>query len=579
MGKFKGVGWITYALFLLISLNPSHSSAADSTSFGKRLIIREAGLLSGLTSIDELRRQARSGEGSETFCKYPASAYLSIDDKKILGELLKDCSDLNEFRQRVPFQNLSLVFAAEDISSPASNMGHIFLQVSGKDANGAEQSYGISFLTHISGNSVALGYSLLFGGRDGVVTLGPANQEIAKYVDFSKRTVWISSIDSSHLDLEFMQLYLWELRQNPPQYFFIQFNCATFIEHLLSLSSKSETKKRWYFQTPRELFSEYADKAVSDVQIHPSVDWFLDALKHQGEDKYAEWASISNEIFSLEKGEHLTTSSLLFASHYTEKLRRQKKLEEEVALARIDYFQRHLKARGGERGYFVAENVMRPWDYFPPNKLSIGRVGGDVPDDYLVYYRPAAIDIHTEQPMSFGLQENVLAGSLWSIKRKTGSFRLEQADVFSMSSLKPWSQINPTLSFRAKLGFSRMISGQKQTLVSYKSGLTGRLFDDVLFFGLLGGGVGERQGVSSASVGMAEVGVKVNLISGLSLFATKGWNYWGFSSSRRESLEKVIFHKKISRNYSVDVSYQSENSSFTENFSAKKFSVSVAKYF
>ena len=578
MIKFKGVGWLTCAFFLLY-LNPGHSFADDWTSVRNSLMTRDGGSLSGPAIIDKLQRQAEPGETIETLCQHPASAYLAINDKKIFDELLTYCSDLNEFRKRVPFQNLSLVFAAEDISSPASNMGHIFLQVSGKDANGVEQSYGISFLTDISGNPVALGYSLLFGGRDGFVTLGPASQEIAKYVDLSKRTVWISSIDTSHLDLEFMQLYLWELRHNPPKYFFVQFNCATFIEHLLSVSTKSLAKKRWSFQTPRELFAGYADKYGSDIQIYPSVDWFLDALKRQGEENYAEWTNISKGVFSLERGEHLTTSSLLFAAHYTEKLRRQKKLEEDEALNRIDYFQRQIKARSKEGAFLVAENVIRPSDYFPPNKLSFGQVGGDAPDGYLVYYRPAAIDIHTEQPMSFGLQENVLAGSLWSIEQKSGSLRLEQANVFSMSSLKPWSRINPTLSFRAKLGFLRTISGQKQTLLSYKGGLSGWLFNDILVFGLLGGGVGERQGVSPASLGMAEVGVKVNLISGLSLFATKGWNYWGFSSDRREVTERILVHKKISRKYSVELSYHSESHSFSESFSANKVSVAVARYF
>ncbi|MDA8524444.1 DUF4105 domain-containing protein [Alphaproteobacteria bacterium] len=579
MFLLKGVGYRAHALFLSGLLLFGPVQAAESDWLWHKLLTSGGLNQAHLISKETFRQHLVSKSDASAACHYPARAYIALNDKKLFEQAISNCDDLNEFRRRVPFQELSLVFAAEDIASPASNMGHVFLQVSGNDAEGNRKSYGISYLTEISGNPVSLGYSLLFGGRRGGVTLGPASQEITKYVDLSKRTVWITPVDVTDINLEFMQLYLWELRQNTPKYFFVQFNCATFINHLISVSGKRRNEKLPIFQTPRELFNSFVNEQDPDVQIYPSVDWFLDALRHEGEKEYTAWLASADNNLGTESNADLNTSSLLYASNFTEKLRRKNKLENKQALQRLAYFQRELDTRKGEAESFFAENVPRPSSFFRPNKLSLGVSASDNNDAVILQYRPAAIDVYSFQPLSFGVQENVLASSIWSLSEETGNARLEQADIFSMSSLRPWSKANPAYSFRTRLAFERLLDGKKQTTFTYKGGVSRRILNDVLVYALAGAGAGKQQGIASKGIGLIELGLKLNLLADFSFIATRSFNLWGFDETKKQIEDSLVLQRAFSRDYSLDISYKTLEKEFNADFSGERFQLSISRYF
>ncbi|MDA9590955.1 DUF4105 domain-containing protein [Alphaproteobacteria bacterium] len=573
------MGYRAHALFLSGLLLFGPVQAAESDWLWHKLLTSGGLNQAHLISKETFRQHLVSKSDASAACHYPARAYIALNDKKLFEQAISNCDDLNEFRRRVPFQELSLVFAAEDIASPASNMGHVFLQVSGNDAEGNRKSYGISYLTEISGNPVSLGYSLLFGGRRGGVTLGPASQEITKYVDLSKRTVWITPVDVTDINLEFMQLYLWELRQNTPKYFFVQFNCATFINHLISVSGKRRNEKLPIFQTPRELFNSFANEQDPDVQIYPSVDWFLDALRHEGEKEYTAWLASADNNLGTESNADLNTSSLLYASNFTEKLRRKNKLENKQALQRLAYFQRELDTRKGEAESFFAENVPRPSSFFRPNKLSLGVSASDNNDAVILQYRPAAIDVYSFQPLSFGVQENVLASSIWSLSEETGNARLEQADIFSMSSLRSWSKANPAYSFRTRLAFERLLDGKKQTTFTYKGGVSRRILNDVLVYALAGAGAGKQQGIASNGIGLIELGLKLNLLADFSFIATRSFNLWGFDETKKQIEDSLVLQRAFSRDYSLDISYKTLEKEFNADFSGERFQLSISRYF
>lgn len=579
MFAIKGVGTFAHALFLSIFFLLVPAKAAEKEALWSQLRSTPDTNDAVFGSPDSFKQYLASPEGQLVACDFPARTHLALKDEELFKEAISDCDDLNEFLRKVPFQKLSLVFAAEDLSSPASNMGHVFLQVSGNDAEDTPKSYGISYLTEISGNPISLGYSLLISGRRGGVTLGPANQEIAKYVDLSKRTVWVTPLDVSGIDLEFMQLYLWELRQNTPRYFFIQFNCATFIEHLVIISSNQSAKRLPVFQTPRELFSSFMAERDADVQIYPSVDWFLDALRHEGEKEYAAWVYSADNKIELERNSTLSTSSLLFASNFTEKLRRQKKLDYKRASQRLAYFHQELDARNSGEYVLFAGNVPRPSNSFRPNKFSFGVGAEENEDSIILSYRPAAVDIYSYQPLSFGVQENVLASSVWSLSEETGRARLEQAEIFSMSSLRPWSKANPAYSFRTRLAFERLLDGKKQTTITYKGGVSRRILNDVLVYALAGAGAGKQQGIASNGTGLIELGFKLNLLADFSFIATRSFNLWGFDEAKKQTENSLVLQRAFSRGYSLDVSYKTLKNKLNTDHFGERFQLSIAKYF
>jgi hypothetical protein len=60
------------------------------------------------------------------------------------------------------------------------------------------------------------------------------------------------------------------------------------------------------------------------------------------------------------------------------------------------------------------------------------------------------------------VQENVLANSTWSFGERTGSIRLEQAEVFSMGFVKAMEQSQSSLFVSNKAGL-RQVARWKKT--------------------------------------------------------------------------------------------------------------------
>ena len=582
----RGVSMFAHALFLfsLTLAKPvlSHESGdvwrhmkTDYSSYDF-----SAGFISKENFQDIVKNDLNKNSEAFIACRFPARTYLAFKDTDKLKKIFKPCSALNEFRRKVPFENLSIAFAAEDLSAPASNMGHVFLQVSGNTQAGKEKSYGISFLTNTKGNPISLGYSLLIGGSNGIVTLGQADLEIAKYVDLSKRTVWTVSLDTTDIDLEFLQLYIWELRQNTPKYFFVQFNCATFIHHVISLSKHNTFPKRYIsFVTPRELFKSFSQDRKPYVRVYPSIDWFIHALAEEGEPNYKLWESRTNNKSPFELNQSLSTASLLFAINYTEKLRRQNKLTDDDALDKVAYLNSNLILRSGESEEFLADNIPLPESFFPPSRVTLSLLAGDNSNALLLCYRPAAIDIFSSQPLTFGVQENNLAQTIISINDLKEEVKLEQFDVFAMSSLRPWSRVSKEYSFRTGLGFSRGLDNNKKTLLSFKGGIAHRISDDVLVYGLIGAGLGDAEAYSRHEVGLVELGAVVNLVAGLNLWTGMSQNYWGTSKVEKEKIFSLIVQKKLPNQYSLDLSYQHEKYTNNKRQSFNRLAISVSKYF
>jgi hypothetical protein len=148
-----------------------------------------------------------------------------------------------------------------------------------------------------------------------------------------------------------------------------------------------------------------------------------------------------------------------------------------------------------------------------------------------------------------------------------------------MGSLRPWSKANPAYSFRTRLAFDRLPDGKKQTTFTYKGGISRRLLNDVLFYALAGGGIGKKQGTASSGVGLIEYGLKLNLLADFSLMAIRGFDYWGFEQGQRETQDRVIVQRKLSRGYSIDVSYESSKNKLSHSSTVERFNLSLARYF
>jgi hypothetical protein len=83
----------------------------------------------------------------------------------------------------MPFDNISLIFASEVLSSSSSMMRHSFLSVSGKNNRGDEVAHSLSFFSEIATfYPIKLIYDGTIGGMDGFLMVRPFERDYQRYL-------------------------------------------------------------------------------------------------------------------------------------------------------------------------------------------------------------------------------------------------------------------------------------------------------------------------------------------------------------------------------------------------------------
>lgn len=214
-------------------------------------------------------------------CRFPArfnwmASKLEIAKKVTLG----NCPEYDEYLTKVPIDTVSLVFGAEDISIPASMMGHVFLKLDGKKPNGDQLNHAISFYTNTSDVSfIDVFIKSFFTGMKGYYTLSPYHVYKNNYLYNEQRNVWEYSLQLNKSQINLLQSHLYELKNIRFKYLFHSYNCATFIHGLLNVVFPDEFARRSSWITPLDVIrASYEKKITSSITVYPSSKWKIAAL-------------------------------------------------------------------------------------------------------------------------------------------------------------------------------------------------------------------------------------------------------------------------------------------------------------
>lgn len=572
----------TCALFLWLTAF-THTEASDRWLDVWDNLISNSPVIIQATAEKEVKSFVRllASDPLGVVCDFPARTYLAAQIEGFdFNALIAKCAELNEFIQKVPFEKLSLVFASEEISAPASIMGHAFLQVDGTDKSGAQKSYAISYLTFLDSFNVPyLTYSLLIGGANGFLTLGRSETEIAKYVNYAKRTVWSLPLDKTGRDLTFLQLYIWELRQNTPDYYFVTFNCATLLDHLLAITDDSRVVGRSTFLTPRVLFKRYSKGKEKLISVHPSVDWILRSMGAAisiNKAAYIRENIISSDTSWLET--ETNPGRLLFASSYAEKLRRSQKISDESAIRQISAVGVRLNDLGINPDEFYVQNYKNPIHTSVPSSLYTGLVNRETNRIFLGY-RPVAKDLMVSGGQYFSQQESILGLMEVSIAPDTNNFRLEKLVLASMKSLTPTTDYAPSSSFAFDLKAER---DDNDKLTSRLHGLWGQsreISSDVMGYVLFGGGIGSKPGEDKHSYAASEIGLFLELIMKSRARLAHEVVAWGFNRNKVIEKQTIEFQKDFGLSSSISTSWTKSVRRYASEKDTEVFEVTISKYF
>ncbi|MCX7633940.1 MAG: DUF4105 domain-containing protein [Turneriella sp.] len=207
-------------------------------------------------------------------CRFPARARYLAQRLSIPEELVRfeHCPGYNKFLNEYAIEQLSIVYAAANLSEPASMFGHAFFKI--KSTSGKE--YLLAFGARVTDSFfISYIYKGLTGGFYGTFQLADYSLALKEYSFGENRNLWEFSLK---LDAQTRQRFidhLWEMNSVVFRYYFMDENCSYYIPYFLEIadpSLKFSFRQKW-FVLPASIMRElvqYWDK-VDQIYFYPSV--------------------------------------------------------------------------------------------------------------------------------------------------------------------------------------------------------------------------------------------------------------------------------------------------------------------
>jgi len=212
------------------------------------------------SSKDELEKTLQAFQKDKRYiCKFPARyLWLTQNNATDIKFDLQRCTELEEYKKNTNPHNISLVFVSEDVSTPTSMMGHIFFKLDGINHKGNNVENTISFFTII--DTINLPYLAIEStiiGMKGYFVLKPYHKQIEQYTKDKNRNIWEYSLDLNKEQIKLLSYHFWELKNVDITYYFTGYNCATIVDDMLNIVSKSSKKNSFnLWLTPKDVIKK-----------------------------------------------------------------------------------------------------------------------------------------------------------------------------------------------------------------------------------------------------------------------------------------------------------------------------------
>ena len=410
-------------------------------------------------------------------------------DRPVPAFDLGDCAELAAFRQSFRQGKVRIAYATEQVDTPASAFGHVFL-ILGDDETPLPLWESVQFLAETSGADAFLGYAIrgLNGGFLGRYQRSAVFQTVFQYNHREQRDLYVADIPATPEQLEWLLLRLFEMRKVLLPYYFTSQNCSSRLADLLVAAGlyPKERPKRF----PSDVFSHYQPSSGAGLE---------------------RWPSLHTRITELQGG--LTSSGREAFSEYLDGRRAASALEHgratELAVLRGDYFFRRLRQAPDDyqetRQLRYTQSLLAP-PASPPVDEAFRRVSTgfsrSAHENWLeLGFRAGFKDFWDAARAGDGRSSLVLGDIRLQTQASSGATRVDQATVFSAMNLQPLSALGRQLSWKTSLGYGGKLSDARRKAHG-EIGLGLALEHRQLIFGLflnagVAAGAGAYSGVSS----------------------------------------------------------------------------------
>jgi hypothetical protein len=444
---------------------------------------------------NELLKTIKSFEEGRNICKFPARYYLLNSLIKKNNFKKQNCIDFDNYILKTNTKNLDLVFAAENISSPSSMMGHVFFKLNSKKENNVIKKNSVSFFTLIDTfNLPLLITKSTITGMKGFFILNPYEEQVSKYLLEENRSIWEYKLELSDNDKRLILYHFWELKDINITYFFTGFNCATMIDDILSIT-KEDYQESSLWVTPKDVIKNAKkNKIIDSVKMIPSLEWELNMLSEN-----ISKIKIDNIIKIFNEHEFEKFNSFNFSKN-----RKDKKLEKYFISTYSNYLYLNKNTLNSEELIKIkkivntANNIIDIKDYKNPintfndsqTTFSFSKEGNK---EFIGLNFLAASNTLYDDNREYFSENSLKIGEV-NLKVDSKKIHLNSIDLYNMKLLIPWNNITRTFSKEFKVGYERHRKKNLDRLnvinILGGLGITNKIHDDIFFFNVAKIGLG-----------------------------------------------------------------------------------------
>lgn len=432
-------------------------------------------------------------------CRFPARYYWLRSISNIPQLPLDSCPEVIEFRSKAPIDVISIVFASERVSQPASMLGHSFLKLDGKNASGIELRHAITFYTDINTyNLPKLLFDSLVIGKPGFFALSPYDEMQRRYVDEEQRNLWEYELKLTDSQKELIRLHLLELKSTKLTYFFQKYNCATLLNFVISLSGKSMPENAWWL-TPKDLMknAQHAGLIRNTRIVTPSRWLFrsIAALIPVHEQRVivqqVRQAKVESNYFA--SGDNMSFMQLELARAYNQYAYHMKELSRDV-WATNEKEINAIKEHSFSDMFLTSDENNNPINTPGDRQISLAIQNDKGQNSILLNIIPAS-HVLLDDNRSYAAETSL---QLFAASIKAPLYNeqpsLDRLIFFDMVSLLPHDEFTGGSSSKLHIAIEPQINAQLEKIQAFTIngalGITSRVTPDIDLYSLLGGGMG-----------------------------------------------------------------------------------------
>jgi hypothetical protein len=530
---------------------------------------------------NELIQTIESFQNGENICRFPARYYLLKNLLKENSFKEQKCLNFDTYMAKTNTKDLDLVFAAENIASPSSMMGHVFFKLNSKENNNITKKNAVSFFTVIDTYNIPLLITKsTITGMKGFFILNPYEEQIYKYLFEENRSIWEYKLDLNDEDKKLILYHFWELKDIEMTYFFTGFNCATMIDDILSLTQKNYQENALWI-TPKDVIKNAKrNKIIDSVKMIPSLEWELSMLSENiNSEKINKIIKIFDtkdfddfKFFKFSKNKKDKSLEKYFILTYSKYLYLNKDILTSKEVKRI------RKVFNENINVIDIKDYKNPINTFNDSQASLFFGKEDNKKFIGLKFLAASNTLYDDNREYFS--ENSLKIGEVNLKIDSEKIHLDSLDIYNMKLLIPWNDITRTFSKEFKVNYEGHRKKNLDRLnvlnISGGIGITNKIHDDIYLFNLAK--VGMASNLENAyPYSSFETGVIIYELFDMKTVLSHEFIYNQNSSNNTYS--DIILNQSIffdNKDYKLDLFF---NKKINDSFSHKTVSFNLNYFF